>query len=201
MAAQQKTASHLDPKYDHYDYPSVSPVQIPGFPGHTTPDQDAKVYQLRVELERLGYTERLDTLTLLRFLRARKFDVQAAKHMLVAYSSFCFIFGFFLFFFFFFFSLKQTINQQRIQQRKRANMYLPSGSSKAKNGERSLEPTTLLVPLNTLKNQRSLNTTPSTIIRRTRYAGIHYSLILIHSFIAFANYYWNLGLGWETCLH
>ena len=112
MAAQQKTASHLDPKYDHYDYPSVSPVQIPGFPGHTTPDQDAKVYQLRVELERLGYTERLDTLTLLRFLRARKFDVQAAKHMLVAYSSFCFIFCFFLFFFFFSLSNKQSINKE-----------------------------------------------------------------------------------------
>lgn len=45
------------------------------------------MHQLRVELENLGYTERLDSLTLLRFLRARKFDVEAAKTMYVAQPS------------------------------------------------------------------------------------------------------------------
>jgi hypothetical protein len=68
-------------KYDDYDFPTTAPEAQPGHPGHTTPEQDAKVEQLRSELEQEGYTERLDTLTLLRFLRARKFDVAAAKAM------------------------------------------------------------------------------------------------------------------------
>jgi len=54
----------LDPKYDHYDYPTTSPNVQSGHPGHTTPEQDAQVYQLRMKLEADGYTERLDTLTL-----------------------------------------------------------------------------------------------------------------------------------------
>ncbi|KAJ6019154.1 hypothetical protein N7499_009688 [Penicillium canescens] len=70
-----------DSKYDQYDFPTTAPESQSGHPGHTTPEQDAKVHQLRAELEKLGYTERLDTLTLLRFLRARKFDVEAAKNM------------------------------------------------------------------------------------------------------------------------
>ncbi|KAG5297382.1 phosphatidylinositol-phosphatidylcholine transfer protein [Histoplasma ohiense] len=73
----------LDPKYDDYDFPTTAPDAQSGHPGHTTPEQDAQVYQLRIMLEQLGYTERLDTLTLLRFLRARKFDVEAAKAMFV----------------------------------------------------------------------------------------------------------------------
>jgi hypothetical protein len=32
-------------------------------------------------LEQEGYTERLDTLSLLRFLRARKFNVELSKQM------------------------------------------------------------------------------------------------------------------------
>lgn len=72
-----------DSKYDQYDFPTTAPEAQPGHPGHTSPEQDAKVHQLRAELEKLGYTERLDTLTLLRFLRARKFDVEAAKTMYV----------------------------------------------------------------------------------------------------------------------
>lgn len=70
-----------DAKYDDYDYPTIAPEPQSGHPGHTTPEQDAAVHQLRAELEKSGYTIRLDTLTLLRFLRARKFDVQAAKAM------------------------------------------------------------------------------------------------------------------------
>ncbi|KAH8819648.1 putative Sec14 cytosolic factor [Xylogone sp. PMI_703] len=73
----------LDPKYDHYDYPTVSPTNQSGHPGHTTPQQDAQVYQLRSLLEQAGYKERLDTLTLLRFLRARKFDVALSQKMFV----------------------------------------------------------------------------------------------------------------------
>ena len=56
----------LDPKYDDYDFPTTSPNVQSGHPGHTTPEQDAQVFQLRMKLEQLGYTERLDTLTLVR---------------------------------------------------------------------------------------------------------------------------------------
>ena len=87
----------LDPKYDHYDFPTTSPTVQSGHPGHTTPEQDAQVHQLRMALEQLGYKDRLDTLTMvlynhafpirtsdvrqLRFLRARKFNVEHAKEM------------------------------------------------------------------------------------------------------------------------
>jgi hypothetical protein len=71
----------LDPKYDDYDYPTTAPEWQSGHPGHTTKEQDAQVYQLRVMLEQEGYTERLDTLSLLRFLRARKFNVELSKQM------------------------------------------------------------------------------------------------------------------------
>ncbi|KAA8566512.1 hypothetical protein EYC84_009071 [Monilinia fructicola] len=73
----------LDPKYDHYDFPTTSPTAQSGHPGHTTPEQDAQVEQLRLKLEAAGFTERLDTLTLLRFLRARKFDVALSEKMFV----------------------------------------------------------------------------------------------------------------------
>ncbi|KIW89404.1 uncharacterized protein Z519_10258 [Cladophialophora bantiana CBS 173.52] len=73
----------LDPKYDDYDFPTTAPENQSGHPGHTTKEQDAQVRQLRMMLEREGYTERLDTLTLLRFLRARKFNVEHSKAMFV----------------------------------------------------------------------------------------------------------------------
>lgn len=76
-------AQNFDPKYDDYDFPTTSPEARSGHPGHTTEEQDAKIFQLRAMLEQEGYTERLDTLTLLRFLRARKFNVEAAKAMYV----------------------------------------------------------------------------------------------------------------------
>ncbi|KAF2174739.1 SEC14 cytosolic factor [Zopfia rhizophila CBS 207.26] len=81
-AAEAKPAElKLDPKYDDYDFPTTAPTPQNGHPGHTTPEQDAQVFQLRSMLEQLGYTERLDTLTLLRFLRARKFNVELSKQM------------------------------------------------------------------------------------------------------------------------
>jgi hypothetical protein len=63
---------NLDPKYDHYDYPTVSSNKQSGHPGHTTPEQDAQVHQLRMKLEAAGYTERLDTITLVRVLMMLK---------------------------------------------------------------------------------------------------------------------------------
>ena len=64
MAAGQQTKLDLDAKYDHYDFPTSSPTVQSGHPGHTTPEQNAKVHQLRMSLEQLGYKERLDTLTM-----------------------------------------------------------------------------------------------------------------------------------------
>jgi len=80
MATENPTLK-LDPKYDDYDFPTTSPNKQSGHPGHTTPEQDAQVFQLRTKLEQAGYTERLDTLSLLRFLRARKFDVGLSEQM------------------------------------------------------------------------------------------------------------------------
>jgi hypothetical protein len=63
MASENPTMT-LDPKYDHYDYPTTAPTKQSGHPGHLTPEQEAQIYQLRMMLEQRGYTERLDTLTL-----------------------------------------------------------------------------------------------------------------------------------------
>ncbi|KAK4224566.1 putative sec14 cytosolic factor protein [Podospora fimiseda] len=73
----------LDPKYDDYDYPTTAPIPQNGHPGYLTVQQQAQVSQLRLMLEAEGFTKRLDTLTLLRFLRARKFDVNLSKQMFV----------------------------------------------------------------------------------------------------------------------
>jgi hypothetical protein len=60
-----------DPKYDNFDYPATNPESGVGHPGHTTPEQDEKVVQMRKELEAEGFTERLDTHTLVCFATAR----------------------------------------------------------------------------------------------------------------------------------
>ncbi|KAJ5046497.1 uncharacterized protein L3040_003740 [Drepanopeziza brunnea f. sp. 'multigermtubi'] len=83
MAEIPGTTLKLDSKYDDYDFPIVSATNQTGHPGHTTPEQEASLYQLRMKLEAAGYTERLDTLTLLRFLRARKFDVALSEKMFI----------------------------------------------------------------------------------------------------------------------
>ncbi|KAI1344522.1 CRAL-TRIO domain-containing protein [Xylariaceae sp. FL0016] len=84
MAEAKQTGSmKLDPKYDQQDFPVVTPETRSGLPGHLDESQQAQVDQLRMMLEGEGYKERLDTLTLLRFLRARKFDVNAAKKMFI----------------------------------------------------------------------------------------------------------------------
>ncbi|KAK7527956.1 CRAL-TRIO domain-containing protein [Phyllosticta citriasiana] len=72
-----------NPKYDDYDFPTVPADPLPGHPGNLTPEQEKAVEDLRAALEKEGYTERLDTLTMLRFLRARKFDINLSKQMFV----------------------------------------------------------------------------------------------------------------------
>ncbi len=54
----------LDAKYDDYDFPTTAPVAQNGHPGYLTAQQQAQVHQLRLLLESLGFTKRLDTLTL-----------------------------------------------------------------------------------------------------------------------------------------
>ncbi|KAH8593880.1 CRAL-TRIO domain-containing protein [Bisporella sp. PMI_857] len=75
----------LDPKYDDYDFPLKAAKPQSGHSGYTTAEQDAQVFQLRSKLEAAGYTDELDTLTLLRFLRARKFDVALSETMFKNY--------------------------------------------------------------------------------------------------------------------
>jgi hypothetical protein len=64
----------INPKYDNFTYPTINPESGSGHPGHTTAEQDEKVVQLRKELEEENYTERLDTLTLVRSLEAGWID-------------------------------------------------------------------------------------------------------------------------------
>lgn len=70
--AAANPAIKLDPKYDDYDYPVTAPHAQNGHPGHTTEQQDAQVFQLRSMLEQAGYTERLDTLSLVGYLGDNK---------------------------------------------------------------------------------------------------------------------------------
>lgn len=73
MAAATETKPvplELDPKYDDYDFPTVAPDAAPGHPGHLTETQQAQVSQLRMMLEAQGYTDRLDTLTMVWNMRS-----------------------------------------------------------------------------------------------------------------------------------
>lgn len=63
MAAAAGTMQ-LDPKYDDYDFPTTAPEAASGHPGHLSEQQSAQVSQLRLMLEQEGFTQRLDTLTL-----------------------------------------------------------------------------------------------------------------------------------------
>lgn len=132
----------LDPKYDDYDYPTTSPETQSGHPGHTTKEQDAQVHQLRGMLEQAGYSDRLDTLTLLRFLRARKFNVQMSYDM--------YVFGILGR------GLWVTFTDEIL------------GSLRTRNGERSLVPMSWCIPLSTRRNQRSSSITLNTTTRLTR---------------------------------
>ena len=60
----EKHPLQLDPKYDHYDYPTEAPIPQNGHPGYLTPAQEAQVSQLRMMLEAEGIKDGLDTLCL-----------------------------------------------------------------------------------------------------------------------------------------
>ena len=60
------------------------PLGQTGFPGYLTDAEKSALEQLRLLVEAQGYTERIDDATLLRFLRARKFDVMKALEMYTA---------------------------------------------------------------------------------------------------------------------
>ncbi|PRT54859.1 SEC14 cytosolic factor [Wickerhamiella sorbophila] len=63
-------------------YPQIAPESAgTGHPGHLTPEQEKALNHLRDLLTAHGHTERMDDATLLRFLRARKFDVGKAMEM------------------------------------------------------------------------------------------------------------------------
>ncbi|CDO92289.1 unnamed protein product [Kluyveromyces dobzhanskii CBS 2104] len=63
-------------------YPQTCPSgSQAGTPGNLDAKQEAALKEFKELLESLGYKERLDESTLLRFLRARKFDTEASKIM------------------------------------------------------------------------------------------------------------------------
>lgn len=65
-------------------YPQISaPTQQTGYSSNLTEEQKAILKQLYEALKALGYTKRLDNVTLLRFLRARKFDFEKTKKMFI----------------------------------------------------------------------------------------------------------------------
>ena len=61
----------VNPKYDHYDFPYTTATPQNGHAGQLTDQQIAQVHQLRMMLEAEGFTDRLDTLTLVRQRRLR----------------------------------------------------------------------------------------------------------------------------------
>ncbi|CDR40672.1 CYFA0S05e03114g1_1 [Cyberlindnera fabianii] len=63
-------------------YPQTAPAGSPeGYPGRLNSEQEKKLTSMREQLTAKGFTARLDDASLLRFLRARKFDVALAITM------------------------------------------------------------------------------------------------------------------------
>lgn len=66
-------------------FPQQYPDGCPeGYPGNLNETQKEALEKFRSQLKEDGYTERLDDATLLRFLRARKFDIAKAREMYAA---------------------------------------------------------------------------------------------------------------------
>lgn len=65
-------------------YPQVAaPTQQTGYTSNLTEEQEQIWQQFEHDLKQMGYEKRLDKASLLRFLRARKFDLAKAKQMFV----------------------------------------------------------------------------------------------------------------------
>lgn len=63
-------------------YPQITaPTELTGFTSNLTLEQKVALTELRSLLEKEGFEKRLDDSTLLRFLRARRFNVSKAKEM------------------------------------------------------------------------------------------------------------------------
>lgn len=69
------------PGNEDHDPLQIIPNGPPGTPGNLNTEQSARLVQLRELLVSKGYKKRLDTPSLLRFLRARKFSVEDAFEM------------------------------------------------------------------------------------------------------------------------
>jgi len=84
--AREQIRVLLHPKYDNYDFPFEDPGNEPD-PRHfgwLTKNEIGQLEKLRASLEAKNYIRRLDTLTLLRFLRARGMDAEQAEAMFIA---------------------------------------------------------------------------------------------------------------------
>ncbi|KAK6872974.1 SEC14 cytosolic factor [Candida tropicalis] len=66
-------------------YPQINaPSTVSGFTSNLTDEQRKILEEFRAQLKKSGFTLRLDDASLLRFLRARKFDLAKAKEMFIA---------------------------------------------------------------------------------------------------------------------
>lgn len=162
-----------DPKYDDYDFPTTSPTVQSGHPGHTTPEQDAQIFQLRGLLEQAGYTKNLDTLTLvcsrpclcntLQVLNISSCDSSARASSMLSSPRRC--------------------KPEQSYYRCMSCILTASGSSTARSGGPS---TLVLVSKSwsalstTRRSQRSSSTTHNTTTRPTRYELPHSILKFSH---------------------
>ena len=181
-AATQNPSMTLDPKYDDYDYPTTAPTPQNGHPGHTTPEQEAQVQQLRSALEGLGYTDRLDTHTMvssplwrrqrarridvvqLRFLRARKFNVDQSKQMCARALSLSLSLALSL-------SLSLSLSRRDARASERVLTRGAAGSSTARSGGKTLAAAWMRwsAPSTTRRSRPCSSTILSSTTRQTKY--------------------------------
>lgn len=73
----------LDKKYDNYDFPVEAAEPQDGHAGHLTEAQIAQVHQFRMMLEAEGFTDRLDTLTLVGTIRTPTLVLSNLRPLLI----------------------------------------------------------------------------------------------------------------------